>query len=85
MGLGVQDKPLVSHPLVEVDGQLRDAGHCPVVTHEPLDPPVTVTYHDPPRHAQVAVQPRVQQGAAVDLHADLAETQTTLVGYRLDP
>ena len=46
---------------------------------------VGAAHHDPARQAEVAVEPGVEQGAAVDLDGQLAVARPTGVRVRLDP
>ena len=70
---------------VEVDGQLGDAQHGLVhpERHE-VDPARPGPHGHPARQPEVAVQPRVDQGAAVDLDAQLAVAGAARVGAGAD-
>jgi hypothetical protein len=76
----VQLQAVVVDPAVEVDGQLRDP-HDRVRAHQ-LGPPVG--QHHPPGEAELAVQPGVEQRAAVDLQAQLGVAEAAEVRLRLD-
>ena len=66
---------------VEVDRQLRDASDRFGDVDEHVG---AVGVHQPPGDAEVAVQPAVQQHAAVDLHGELPPTGPRAVGMGLD-
>ena len=65
MLLFVQQQALVVDLAVEVDGQLGNPQQRPL---DPKQPGAAARDADPARQAQIAVEPRVEQRAAVDLH-----------------
>ena len=83
--LAVEQEPSLADLTVEVDRQLRhpqDRSVDPDQAH--LDPPLGADGH-PAGQAEVAVEPGVDQRAAVDLHAELAPAGPAGVGLRPDP
>ncbi len=66
---------------VEMDGELGDAADRLVDAHVDGG---SVVEDDAAGDAEVAVEPRVEQRPAVDLHAELAPTEQTGVRARLD-
>ena len=67
--LRVEQQPLGVDLTIEVDGQLGDPQQRPVDQQQPLLGGATGPHDHPPRQAEVSVEPRVEQGAAVDLDA----------------
>lgn len=67
---------------VEVDGELGDAQEGSVDVDEAAG---AVAQGEPAGDAEVAVEPGVEQRAAVDLHGDLAPAVRAAVGAGLDP
>ena len=78
----VEDQALVVDVAVEMDRELRHAGDRLVDVDERRR---TVAADDPAGDAEVAVEPAVQQRAAVDLDAERAPVGDRLVGMRVDP
>ena len=78
----VEQQPSLVHVPVEVDGELRDAGDRLAAQHE-LDAAVGMS--DLSRHAEVAIEPGVQQDAAVHLDRELLPPVAARVRVRLDP
>ena len=80
--LRVEHQPAVVDVAVEVDRELRHPrdrlGDVDEVRR-------AVAGHDPAGDAEVAVEPRVEEHAAVDLDAELTPADRTGVGLRLDP
>ena len=69
--LGVQEQPVGGDLPVEVDGELRHPEQRPVDEEEPLGRAVAVADHHPAREPEVAVEPRVEERAAVHLDGEL--------------
>src|SRR5699024_6710908 len=65
---------------VQVDGQLRDARH-----RGGVDQVLGVVGDEATGKAQSAIQPRVHQGATVDLYSHSAVTGRGVIGQRFDP
>ena len=76
--LAVEDDAPLVHLAVEVDGELGDPQQRPVDLH--AGGLGRRRSDDPAGQAEVAVEPRVQQDAAVDLDAELAPARRTGVG-----
>jgi len=72
MPLGVEVESILPDVTVEMDCQLRDAEQRTLVTHQTLFGAIGSLDHDAAGKSQVAVEPRVQQHAAIDLHPQLA-------------
>ena len=68
VGLAIEHQTALVDVAVEVDGELRDAGDRLGHVDEHVG---AVGEHDAPGDAQVAVEPAVEQHAAVDLDAEL--------------
>ena len=83
--LPVEHEALVVDVAVEVDRELRDAQHRPVVEEVGLGEPAGAVEHDASGEPEVAVEPRVEQGAAVDLDAELSVALAAGVGSGLEP
>ncbi len=81
VALAVQLEAVVDLP-VEVDGELRYAQQGAVHVHQVGG---AVAQGQPAAEAQVAVEPGVEQGAAVDLDGDLPPVVGAGVGHGLDP
>ena len=81
VGLAVEHEAALVDVAVEVDGQLRDAGDRLGDVDEHVG---AVGEHEPAGDAEVAVEPAVEQHAAVDLDAELAPAGAAAVGVGLD-
>ena len=85
MLLGVQLQPVGAQAAVEVDGELRDPQHRPVHPQQPQLRAGAGAHGHAAGQPQVAVEPGIQDGPAVDLHAELPEARPAGVGPRLHP
>ena len=83
--LGVQQQPVGGDLPVEVDGELRHPEQRPVDEEEPLGRAVAVAHHHPTGEPEVAVEPRVEEGAAVHLDGQLPVAGPAGVGVGLHP
>lgn len=81
VALPVQGERVVRRA-VEVDGELGHPQQRPVDVHQAGG---AVAQRQPSGDAEVAVEPAVEQRAAVDLDGDLAPAVRAEVGLRLDP
>ena len=82
--LAVQHEAPLVDVAIEVDRELRDAQQRAVDTEQHFVDPTVAPHRQPPRQPEVAVEPRVEQHAAVDLDAELAKAGRTAVGVGLD-
>ncbi len=71
--LGVELQPVLADLAVEVDGELRDPQDGSVDEQQTLFDSASAADRDPTREAEVTVEPRVQQRAAVHLDPDLSD------------
>ena len=83
--LGVELQAVRAQRGVQVDRELRDAQDGPVHPHQPHLETAGRAHHHPAGQPQVAVQPRIEQRAAVDLDAELPETGPAGIRAGLDP
>ncbi len=83
--LPIELEALGGHLAVEVDRQLGHPEQGPVDAEEAGLDPVVDGHRDPPRQTEVAVEPAVDEGAAVDLDPELAPPRGAGVGAGLDP
>ena len=81
VGLAIEDEAPLVDVAIEVDGELRHAGDRLVDGDERRR---AVRRDEAPGDAEVAVEPAVEQHAAVDLDAELAPPGAVDVGARLD-
>ena len=77
----VEDEASLVDVAIEMDRQLRNSAHRFVDADVDRRP---VGQLDPTGDAEVAIEPRVDQRPAVDLHAQLLPTDATGVGAWLD-
>ena len=82
MRLAVEHDAALVDVAVEVDGELRHPGDRVGHGHEGVG---AVGEHEAAGDAEVAVEPAVEEDAAVDLDAELAPPGPPAVGVRLDP
>ena len=80
--LPVEHHTSLVHVTVEVDRELRQPEQRPIDFDESH---LTTSQRDPSRETEVAVEPRVDERAAVHVDADLAIAGTARVGARLHP
>jgi hypothetical protein len=78
----VEEQPTLVDVPVEVDGELWDAGQR-LVQQDQHD--LAVAPHQPAGQAQIAVEPGVHEGAAVDLDRQLSPADVAGVRVGLDP
>src|SRR5262245_3278242 len=81
MLLLVEDEAPLVHLPIEVNGQLRNARDR-LVDVDQVD--LAVDAHEAAAHPEIAVEPRVQQYAAVDLDRELTPAEASGVRVRLD-
>jgi hypothetical protein len=82
MLLAIEDDALLVHVAIEMDRELGQSQQWAVDLDEPHLPR---TQRDPTRQAQVAVEPRVDERAAVHVDAELPVPGAARVGTRLHP
>ena len=83
--LAVEHEPFLVHLAVEMNGELRDAKPRVVQADEARLEALADAEHDPTREPQVAIEPRVEQGAAVHLDAELQVPFLLVLRARLEP
>ena len=81
LGLGIELETVV-HAAIEVDGQLRHAGQWRADQHRCAAP---ICGMDGSGEAEIAIQPRIQQGPAIDLDAQLQAVLAAEGRTRLEP
>ena len=82
MALLVELEAVGVYGAVEVDRELRHPQQRTVDVDQPMR---SVAQAQPSGDTEVAVEPAVEQRAAVDLDGDLSPAVRTCVGQRLDP
>ncbi len=85
MLLRIELQPFGTQVTVEVDRQLRHPQHRPVHPYQPGPRAVRCADNDTASEAEVAIEPGIQQRAAVDLHAELAHPGPARVRARPHP
>jgi len=81
VGVLVEHQAVVVDAAIEVDGELRESrdGLC-----RAEDRGAAVALHHVAREVEVAIEPRVQERRAVDLHLERAEVGGRALGIRLE-
>ena len=82
--LGIQLQA-VAHAGVEVNRELRDPQQGPVNPHQPHLGTFGRAHHHPAGQPQIAIEPRIEQRAAVDLDAELPDAGAAGIRPGLDP
>ena len=83
--LGVEEQAVGGDLPIEVDRQLRNPTDRPIDEEQALLGPVAPAEDHPPGQSEIAVEPRVQERAAVHLDGELLTADPPCVGVRLDP
>ena len=82
MGLRIHGAPLIGRT-VEVDGKARDHGDRGLEIDERVGNTIGSPKTQATRQGELTIEPRIQQGAAVHLHAQLQIAVPPQLGARL--
>ena len=81
LGLGIQLEAIIVDPAIEMNRQLRDPRERPMQAHRQAAAVVEV---DGASEAEIAVEPAIEQHAAIDLDPKLQAAFAVIGGARLE-